>query len=248
MTDLLRSEWIKIRTVRVNFVLAIIAAAFPMIVIVLIAALTSEVQDAGQDLVGAVTLTMIVTSLLLGVIGALNLTSEYSFNTIRTSFAAVPQRRNVLFAKVAVTLATCMVYTAIIELITFGLGSAILNARDSNVELSGQDKAAMLGLVVLTGVLVLLAFGLGMIIRNSPATVTTFVLWPLLLENIARAVLSAAGVDNPTPWLPYQSALTLANPDPGTDDPGRVRAGLFLGVIVLAFLVIGAIVNDKRDA
>jgi len=248
MTDLLRSEWIKLRTVRVNFVLAIIAAAFPIIVVILVASLNSNVRDAGADLVGLVTGTMVVAALLLGVIGALNLTSEYSHNTIRTSFAAVPQRRNVLMAKAGVSVVVCVLYAAVIEIVAFVTGSLILNGRDSNVELSGHDKAAMLGLVVLVGLLVLLGFGLGLIIRNSPATITTFILWPLLLENIARGVLEAAGVDNATPWLPYQSAFTMAKPDHDPGDPSRVRAGLLLGVIVLAFLVIGTIVNDKRDA
>jgi ABC-2 type transport system permease protein len=248
MSDILRSEWIKLRTVRVNFVLAIIAGAFPLIIIVLIATLNSKPRQAGDDLVGAVTATMVVTALLLGVIGALNLTSEYSHNTIRTTFAAVPQRRNVLVAKGLVSVVTLTVYAAITELITFAVGSLILNARDGHVQLSGQDKAAMLGLVALVALLILLAYGLGMIIRNSPAAITTFILWPLLLESIARAVLNAAGVDNPTPWLPYQSAFTMANPDPGSDDPGRVRAGLFLAVIALAFLIIGTIINERRDA
>ena len=248
MSDLLRSEWIKIRTVRVNFVLAIIAGAFPIIIVALVAALTSDIRQAGDDLVGLVTGTMIVTALLLGVIGALNLTTEYSHNTIRTTFAAVPQRRNVLFAKALVSVVICVVYAAIIEVVTYAVGSVILNGRDANVELSGEDKAAMAGLVALVGLLVLLGFGLGLIIRNSPATITTFILWPLLLESIARGVLEAAGVDNATPWLPYQSAFTMANPDPDPSDPGRLRAGLFLAVIVLAFLVIGTMINEKRDA
>lgn len=248
MNDVVRSEWIKMRTVRVNFVLGIAAGAFPIIVVVLISSLTSDLAEAGDDLVGAVTGTMLVTALLLGVIGALNLTSEYSHNTIRTSFAAVPQRRNMLVAKAGVSFVACVVYAAVIELITFGLGSAILNGRDADVELSGRDKAAMVGLVALVGLLVLLGFGLGMIIRNSPATITTFILWPLLLESIIHGVLSAAGVDNPTPWLPYQSAFTMAKPDPDPGDPGRLRAGLFLALIVLALLVIGIAVNERRDA
>ena len=39
MINVLRSEWIKLRTVRMNFVLAIIALAFPVIVVVLTASL-----------------------------------------------------------------------------------------------------------------------------------------------------------------------------------------------------------------
>lgn len=248
MKDVLRSEWIKLRTVRVNFVLCIIAAAFPLIVVALVAALTSDKKQSASDLVGLVTGTMIVTALLLGVVGALNLTSEYSHNTIRTSFAAVPQRHRVLFAKGLISVVVFALYAAVIEILCYLLGSAILNGRGARVALTGPKKAAMLGLVVLVAMLVLLGFSLGMIIRNSPATITTFILWPLLLESIARGVLSAAGIHNPTPWLPYQSAFTMANPNPDSSDPGRLRAGLFLGVVLLAFIVIGTVVNERRDA
>ena len=76
MINLFRSEWIKVRTVRVNFVLGLIAAAFPVVVIALIAALSSDERGTARDLVGAVTGTMVLTSLLLGVIGALNLFTD----------------------------------------------------------------------------------------------------------------------------------------------------------------------------
>ncbi|MCU1364446.1 MAG: hypothetical protein JWN39_85, partial [Ilumatobacteraceae bacterium] len=147
MTHLLRSEWIKLRTVRVNYVLGIIAAAFPIVIIVLVALLNSDADSAAHDLPGAVTGTMLVTALLLGVVGALNLTSEYSHNTIRTTFAAVPQRTRVLLAKASVSLAATLVFAALIEAITFALGAVILNARGGDVSPTGTQKAAMLGLV-----------------------------------------------------------------------------------------------------
>ena len=248
MIDLLRSEWIKVRTVRVNYVLGIIAAAFPIVVIGLIAALSSDERSTADDLVGAVTGTMVLTSLLLGVIGALNLTSEYSHNTIRATFAAAPQRIRVLIAKALVTLASTMIAAAVIEAITFLVGSVILSSRDADVTLDGSDKAAMIGAVLLAGLLALLGYGLGLLIRNSPATVTILILWPLLLENIARGVLSAAGVEDGTPWLPYQSAILMANPDLSDSDPSRLHGGLYLGAVVLTLIIIGLAVNKRRDA
>jgi ABC-2 type transport system permease protein len=248
MIHILRSEWIKIRTVRVNYVLAIIAAAFPVIVITLVAALNSKIDSAADDLPGAVTATMLLTAMLLGVIGALNLTSEYSTNTIRTSFAAVPQRRKVLIAKASISLLGTLVLAAVIEAVTFAIGAVILNGRGGDVSPSGTEKAAMLGAVVLAGMLSLLGYGLGLLIRNSPATVAILILWPLLLESIVRVVLSAAGIENQTPWLPYQSALQMANPDLDSGDPSRARAGLFLGILVVVFVVVGTFVNERRDA
>jgi ABC-2 type transport system permease protein len=248
MINLLRSEWIKVRTVRVNWVLGILAAAFPVVLIALVAALTNDVRSTADALVGAVTATMVLTSLLLGVVGALNLTSEYSHNTIRATFAAVPQRINVLVAKALVTLASTIACAALIEAVTFVAGSVILSSRDGEIDVSGSDKAALVGAVVLAGLLAMLGYGLGLIIRNSPATVAILVLWPLLLENLARGVLAAAGVENGTPWLPYQSAILMANPDLSDSDPSRLHGGLYLGTVVLVLVIVGLFVNKRRDA
>ena len=248
MIDQLRSEWIKIRTVRVNFVLALIAAVFPLIVVGLVALLSKDEQRAAGDLVESVTATLVLTALLLGVIGALNLTGEYSHQTIRTTFAATPQRSRVLIAKAVVTVVATLIFAAIVEFVTYLAGSVILSGRDAEVTLAGSDKAAMAGAVVLAGLLSLLGYGLGLIIRNSPATVAVLILWPLLLENIARAVLAAAGIENQTPWLPYQSAISMANPDLGSGDPSRLQGGLYLGAVVLVLVLIGLFVNEHRDA
>jgi len=244
----LRSEWIKIRTLRVNFVLALIAALFPLIVVGLVTLLTQDEQDVADNLASLVTGTMLLTTMLLGVIGALNLTGEYSHQTIRTTFAATPQRSRVLLAKAFVTVVSAMVFAAIIEFLTYLTGSIILSGRDAEVLLDGNGKAALIGVVVLAGLLALLGYGLGLIIRNSPATVAVLILWPLLLENIARGVLGAAGVENQTPWLPYQAGLSMTFVELEPGEPSRLQGGLTLGAVVLVFVIIGLFVNERRDA
>jgi len=247
--NLIRSEWIKLHTVRVTWVLASIAGAFPLVVVVLVTALSSQPeQRIGSDLVGLITGTMVLTALLLGVVSALSLTSEYSHGTIRATFAAAPQRRNVLLAKAGVAIVATMSYASVVMLGCYGVGRLIFSSRDAQLRFDNQDTAAMIGLIVLCAMLSMLGYGLGLIIRNSAATVTVLVLWPLLLENIVRLVLSAAGVDNPTPWLPYQSAIGMAATDRNPGDPSRIQGGLYLGAVVLGLIVIGIVVNERRDA
>ena len=40
-------------------------------------------------------------------------------------------------------------------------------------------------------------FGIGLIIRNSPATVSILLLWPLLIEGLIAFVFSLLGSDGP---------------------------------------------------
>ncbi len=249
MTDLIRSEWIKFHTVRVTYVLSIIAGVFPLVVVVLVTALSGFPElRSGTDLVSIITATMVLTALLMGVVSALSLTSEYSHGTIRSTFAAVPKRNNVLIIKGAVAVVVSMVFVIIVMLVSLGIGLAIFNGRGAHMSFNGDSRAALVGLIVLSGLLSLLGYGLGLIIRNSAATVTILVLWPLLLENIVRLVLGAANVQNPTMWLPYQSAIVMTATERGQDDPSRLQGGLYLGAVVLALITIGIIINERRDA
>ena len=248
--DLLRSEWIKLRTIRVTYVLTIIAGVFPLLIVVLVAALADNVIDiTGSDLVSMVTQSMVLSALLLGVVSTLSITNEYGNGTIRVSFAATPNRRKVLVAKGVVALAFSMAITTIVMLVAFATGSTILNNRDAILSFDSHTNSAMMGLVLLSGMLCLLGYGVGLIIRNSAASVTLLVLWPLLLENLARIVLAVAKVKDPTVWLPYQSALRMVStPEFSSDESSRLAAGIPLAIVVIVLVAVGIMINERRDA
>ena len=115
----IRSEWIKIRTVRMNAVLAIIAIAFPLIVVILTAALGSAENASARDLVGLTTGSSVITAMLIGVIGAAGITGEFGFNTIRPTFAATPNRWKVIGAKAIVTMVVAIVIEALVVVLAY---------------------------------------------------------------------------------------------------------------------------------
>ena len=63
MIDTIRSEWIKLRTVRMNLVLFIIAVAFPVIVCVLVASLGDITDLQVADVAGLVAGSSVITAL-----------------------------------------------------------------------------------------------------------------------------------------------------------------------------------------
>jgi ABC-2 type transport system permease protein len=181
------------------------------------------------------------------VIGALNLTGEFSHGTIRNTFAATPQRRKVLIAKAVVGWIATTIFASFVAVVGYVVGSTIFNSRGANLQFESNHYSALIGIVLLAGLLSLLGFGLGLLIRSSPATVVVFVLWPLLLEGLIALVLHVAGVDEPTKWLPYNAAIQMGDPTP-EGDVGRWNGGLYMGAVVLAMIIIGIIVNERRDA
>lgn len=254
MIDVLRSEWIKLRTVRMNLVLVIIAVAFPLIVSVLTTLLIDADDMGARDLAGLVSGTSVITGMLLGVIGAAGITGEFGFGTIRPTFAATPKRMRVIVAKAIVTVVVALVVEALVVLLSYGIGSAILSSRGGTVDLgeSGRGGAveALVGVVLFAAIVSLLGYGLGLLIRSTPASIAVLVLWPLVAENIIGAVMFAAKVDHPFKWLPYNAGINLGNPDAGSDSEslGRVVGGLYFFAVTTVVVSIGAFLTNRRDA
>jgi ABC-2 type transport system permease protein len=249
----IRSEWIKIRTVRMNAVLVIIAIAFPLIVVILTAALGSAENASARDLVGLTTGTSVITAMLIGVIGAAGITGEFGFNTIRPTFAATPNRWKVIGAKAIVTMVVALVIETLVVILAYSIGAAILRNRGAVIDLGTAGDgatAAMYGIVLFAAIVSLLGFGLGLLTRSTPAAVAILILWPLLAELIIAGVLTAAGVDNAFKWMPYQAGANLGNPDAGTasDSLGRVAGGLYFFAVTSAIVVLGSLSTSRRDA
>jgi ABC-2 type transport system permease protein len=142
-----------------------------------------------------------------------------------------------------------MAITTIVMLVAFAAGSTILSNRDASLSFDSHTNTALVGLILLSGMLCLLGYGLGLIIRNSAASVTLLVLWPLLLENLARIVLAVAKVKNPTTWLPYQSAMRMiSTPDFDGAESGGLATGIPLAIVVIVIIGVGIVINERRDA
>lgn len=248
----IRSEWIKLRTVRMNTVLAVIAVGFPLIVVVLTAALGSIESVDARTLVGVTTGSSVITAMLLGVIGAAGITGEFGFNTIRPTFAATPNRWKVIGAKAVVTMVVALVVEALVVILAYSIGAAVLRNRGAVIDLaaSGDGLAsAMYGIVLFAAIVSLLGFGLGLVTRSTPAAVAILILWPLIAESIVAGLLSVAGVDGASKWMPYQAGFNLGNPDSGgTEALSRVAGGLYFFAVTAAVVVVGSMLTSSRDA
>ena len=71
-----------------------------------------------------------LAQLAIAVLGVLVITSEYSTGMIRSTFAAVPQRRTVLAAKATVFGAVTLVVGLVSCFVAFFVGQAILSSKD----------------------------------------------------------------------------------------------------------------------
>ncbi len=250
MSNLLRSEIFKLRTVRLNVWLPAAAVIGLLIVVILVAALSSFPEGFdGADLMGLTGGFSVLVAMMIGVATSLGITSEFSHNTIRPTLAATPDRDKVFVAKALVSVVFGLGIGTIAAVSSFVVGSVILNGRGASVSLSGDDGslATFFGIIVLAGLLALFGYGLGLLLRNSPAAVSLIILWPLLIENILAGVLFVARVDDPAQFLPYTSAFSLVIPDPSDAPAGRIWGGVFFALVSLGLVVLGILRNRRSD-
>ena len=252
MIDVLRSEWIKVRSIRAHWVLVIFAVAIPVVTASLVGMFIPEPETgSATDIISLISGVAVVSVLLLASLWVINLTSEYSHNTIRVTYAAVPARWRVVLAKALVGSVVTIVVVAITFALAYLAGTAILSARGADMSLpEGHDLVGVLVTLIALGVIVSwFGLGLGAIIRNSPATVVVVLLWPLLLENLVTLALTLSGVESAGKWMPYQQAIAaVTDADAGGNSLGRPGAHLYFGAIALGLLAVGTLLDRRRDA
>lgn len=249
MINAVRSEWIKMRTIRMNWVLVIIAIAFPLIVSTLTAALADDID--ARDLLEVIQGTSVVTAMLLGVVGAATITGEFGFGTIRPTFAAIPKRMVVVAAKALVTVLVAMVTEGAVVLLCLAVSSSVATSRDFDIAIGDVPNAnpAIVGIILFAAIVSLLGLGLGLLIRNTPAAVAILILWPLVAEGIVGGVLMAAGIDSAGKWMPYNAGISMGLLDSQRDESlSRVGAGLYFFAVTAVIGILGSMLTNRRDA
>ncbi len=246
----IRSEWLKFRTLRST--LAVLGAAV-VGMLVLSAVIGYNTRHATgiapeDSAPSGVLQGYFLGQLLIGSLGVLFVTGEYSTGMIRSTLAAVPRRLPVLRAKVvvfALVVATAMIAASVGA---FLIGQAVLSQYRPAHSLS---DAGALRVVLGTGVYLtligLLGSALGWIIRSTPgalvAVVGLLLVVPVLLGNL----LGAWG-RHVAEYLPSVAGGSWAQSLRGPDSLAPWTGLAVLATWVVAGLVIAAVQLRRRDA
>ena len=253
MINVLRSEWIKLRTVRMNWILGIIAFAFPVVITLLTAIFSGD--DEGFDarsVLEVLTGTAVVSTLLCGVIAAASITSEFGFGTIRPTFAAVPRRMRVIVGKGVIAVTAAMMLVAIVLVIGTLVGRPLAEAQGATIDFGAVPKMvpALLGTVLLAALMSLAGYGLGLMTRSTPAAISILIVWPLIAEGLIGGLIQViSGWHNVVEWMPFQAGIRLVfvGFDNG-EGPSRIVSGLYFGAVAATLAAIGAFAVSRRDA
>ena len=252
--DAVRSEFTKIRSTRSTYwtLLALI------VVTVGIGALStagtaSHPQGLGPDfdatqqsLAG-----LYVGQLVIAVLGALTITSEYSTGMIRTSLAVQP-RRGVVFAAKALVFAAVSLVTGLVACFaSFFIGQAILSSHHLNVTLGDPNvlRAVIGGALFLTAC-GMLAYGLGALLRHTAGAITAAI-GLLFVLSILVNFLPHSWQNNVDKWMPAISGAQIWTTKPASGGPHLFSAWpgfAVLAVYAVVAIVAGLALFRTRDA
>jgi ABC-type transport system involved in multi-copper enzyme maturation permease subunit len=180
-TNLLHSEWTKLRSVRSTYWTAGVAVLASVVLGIVICARTAYNINRGEQSLDSFdpTLTSLnglyIAQVAIGVLGVLTISSEYSTGLIRATLTAVPQRRAVLAAKGLVFAAVTLIAGEIMSFTAFGIGQAFLAGAHAGASVTqpGVLRATIGGGLYLTAV-GLLGLGMGALVRHTAGALSAF--------------------------------------------------------------------------
>lgn len=200
VTDLARSEWIKLRSVRSTVwsfaIMAVLGIGIGVMATAETRANWTHTGNLGFQPIRTSLIGVDVAQLVVGVLGVLVMTGEYGTGTIRATFSAAPRRPAVLVAKTAVFTVVALVVSEVVAFLSFFLGQAMLTAPAPHATLATSGAVrAVVGSGLYICVIGLIGLGLGVLIRHTAgaigALVGVLLILPLVVSALPSSIIQA---------------------------------------------------------
>lgn len=216
LLGVLHSEWIKLRSVPSTAWTYAAAVGtllfFGSMASAFAGGLLSAPDDdmRGMDPTGTALAGVTLVALIIGVLGVIAVTSEYSSGLIRTTMTYVPRRVPVLAAKALVLAAVTFPVMLAAVFTTWGVGQALMGAGDAGVATAALTDDGVLGALFgnaayLTAI-ALMGLGFGAILRSTPAAIAALFALIFLVPGLGRFLLPASIRDEVLLYLPSNAA------------------------------------------
>lgn len=251
----IRSEWIKFRSLRSTVWTLLIAVVLTIGISALFSAVTAS-HWSRLDPIERIRFNAVSTSLTgvnfaqlaIGVLGVLFISSEYSTGMIRSSITVVPKRLPMLWAKVAVFGGLVGIISIVTCFASFFVGQALLTSSH-NVSISSPGALRMVfGAAFYLTVAGIIGMAIGALLRNTAGGISAFVAIFFVIPPILE-LLPQSWRDAFTQYLPARAGAAVWTVP--RDGSKILSAGSgFALFIVYAVVLIGlaALQLRRRDS
>jgi ABC-2 type transport system permease protein len=255
---IVRSEWIKLRTVRSTIWSYAIVVVVSLGIALLLSFATNfggqaPPTDIHNDIVlQTATFGVYFGQLIVAVLGVLIVSGEYTTGMIRSTLTAVPKRVPALAAKALVLFVATFVVGIISAFGSLLIAVPVLGGQGIDADFS---DGSLIGNLVLAAVYLALvavfALGLGTVLRSSAggiaAALGTILLLPTILQLFAGLTQAQWAMDL-MPYLFSNAGNGMYTPSIGAGGLEQWQSALVVLGWVVVSLVAGALLLKRRDA
>lgn len=246
----IRSEWIKLRSLRST----VVVSALTVLIMVALGLLipyfawrnAAPIERAHFDAIDRSLSGWHLAVLTVGILGVLVITGEYTTGMIRATLGAVPRRLPVLWAKAAVFAPVTFVLALASSFAAFLGGQALISPNGASLGSPGALRAVF-GVALVLTLMGLLGLALGFLTRNTAGGIAAVVVLIFVVEAIGN-VLPSSWQPKVLPYLPLQAgqALFLLRREQNMMHPWPGFAVLCAYVVV--GMALAAVALRRRDA
>ena len=237
-----RSEWVKLRTVRSTWWLAGLSfvAVFGIGCIVGIGHKTTYPLKASSALGGT-----LLATLLIGSLGVLFVTGEYATGMIRSTFTAVPKRTPIVWGKALLLIAVLTPLLIATNALTVVVAGSLSKATHPYSLTDATTARIVVGGGFALALFAALGSALGWLIRSSPGALVSFFLLTTVAPSILATINSTCErIAEYAP--PVALAAVLRDSHGGSGDVGhRLSSGAGL-LVLLAWVVVPLVLSQVR--
>jgi ABC-2 type transport system permease protein len=238
----IRAEVLKVRSTRTTVGLILGMVALILLFTLLTGLLTHPSGLTGKENQRQLLSVSSSAGVFSALAGALLVTSEYRYGTIRPTLLFNPARSRVLTAKFVVGALSGLAFGILGEAIGWAIGYVILDGRGITIVLGGSD-VLLLTLGGLAGVALwgVIGAAVGAIIHNQVGAIITLLAWGLVVDNLLFGLVPSVGRFVPT----RASDALMGLKSQHLLSPGAGAAVLVAWAVLLA--AIGLVLSTRRD-
>ncbi|MFJ3927595.1 ABC transporter permease [Streptomyces sp. NPDC090022] len=239
----LRSEWIKIRSLRGTFGALIAVLVATVGIQTLTAALTGSGEEGamGDDPLLAAFYGINFGQIAAIAFGTSAFAAEFHNGALRTTLSAVPGRTRFYLSKVAVIGALAFLTGQVTGVVTFFAGQALMGEHAIGIGDPGAVRAVF-GSGCYLVLMALFAAGLTALLRSGTAVLSLLIPFVLVVPFVVGA--TAGGI---APYLPDRAGQTVMR-SAAQGDPGHWGGLGVLALWAVAAVACGWIAVRRRDA
>lgn len=243
-TQVLRSEWTKIRSVASTVwtlgLAAVVTIALGALISLLFKNQWSDLSEKDRlsfDPTYTSFAGMSLGQLAMIVFGVLVVSNEYSTGMIRTSLAAVPQRGTFLASKLAVATGLAFAVGVVTSFAAFFLGQAMLGGHSTSIGDPGVLRAVIGGALYMT-LIALFSMGVAAMLRSPMLALGVLMPFFFLISNILGAVSATKKIARYLPDQAGSKIMQVVTPV-DNDTPYGPWGGLAIMVVWVVVALLG---------